>query len=276
MKLRHGLLIAALLVTGPGVQPDAYAGFDEGWSAYVDGDYATALREWRALAEQGDGTAQYNIAVMYDTAQGVPQDDVEAYAWYALAESRLPPGPDRDRAKRRRGVVAQFMSRDQIARSEALVRTRGEPAESTTAAAAAAPTPSIPVPSAPVSSAPVSSTPVTPDPVRPKPNPRAGQADRAAPAAGDNGGAFVAHLASVRTETDVRREWQRLRRKYAPVLDRTDLVVQRVGLQGRGTFYRILAGAFRDRPGVERVCASLSAKGAYCAVVDGRASAPPG
>ena len=28
--------------------------WDKGWDAYEAGDYATALREWRPLAEQGD------------------------------------------------------------------------------------------------------------------------------------------------------------------------------------------------------------------------------
>lgn len=256
MKLRQGLLIAALLVTGPG----AYAGFDEGWAAYVDGDYATALQEWRSLAEQGDGTAQYNIAVMYDTGQGVAQDDVEAYAWYSLAVTKLPPGPDLDRAERRRLVVVQFMTVDQIAQAEALVRAWSGPKDNQQIAAAATDD----TPPAPAVK-PVPVTPVVAQPAMPKPKPPAAAP---APAPSDRGGAFVAHLASVRSEQDVTREWQRLRRKYAPLLDQTDLVVQRIDLQGRGTFYRILAGAFPDQPGAEKVCASLSAKGGYCAIVD--------
>ena len=44
----------------------AWAGFDEGLAAAKRGDYATALREWRPLAKQGDADAQYNLGVMYD------------------------------------------------------------------------------------------------------------------------------------------------------------------------------------------------------------------
>lgn len=42
-----------------------WAGFDEGLRAYERGDYTTALREWRLLAEQGDTKAQHNLGVMY-------------------------------------------------------------------------------------------------------------------------------------------------------------------------------------------------------------------
>ena len=41
--------------------------------------------ELRALAEQGDVEAQFNLGVRYGTGEGVPQDDVEAVRWYRLA-----------------------------------------------------------------------------------------------------------------------------------------------------------------------------------------------
>jgi len=37
----------------------AWAGWDEGVAAYDRGDYATAFREWKPLAEQGDADAQF-------------------------------------------------------------------------------------------------------------------------------------------------------------------------------------------------------------------------
>ena len=43
----------------------ARAEFDEGVAAYERGDYATALREWRPLAEQGNANAQYLLGLMY-------------------------------------------------------------------------------------------------------------------------------------------------------------------------------------------------------------------
>ncbi len=41
-------LLLVVLMASP-----ALAGLDEGKDAYGRGDYATALREWRPLAEQG-------------------------------------------------------------------------------------------------------------------------------------------------------------------------------------------------------------------------------
>jgi len=61
------------------------ADFQAGLAAYNQGDYATALKEWRPLAEQGDATAQFNLGVMYNFGQGVPQDYQEAVRWYRLA-----------------------------------------------------------------------------------------------------------------------------------------------------------------------------------------------
>ncbi len=56
-----------------------------GMEAYDKGDYATALKEWRPLAEQGDAEAQCNLGYMYKGGKGVPQDDAEAARWYRRA-----------------------------------------------------------------------------------------------------------------------------------------------------------------------------------------------
>ena len=79
---RRLILIVALVV---GLAAPASAGFDEGKAAYDRGDYVTALREWRPLAEQGDAKAQYNLGGMYANGQGVPQDYAEAVRWYRKA-----------------------------------------------------------------------------------------------------------------------------------------------------------------------------------------------
>lgn len=59
--------------------------FMVGLEAAQRGDFATALQEWRPLAEAGSSTAQYNLAVMYANGEGVPQNDTEAARWYRLA-----------------------------------------------------------------------------------------------------------------------------------------------------------------------------------------------
>ena len=61
------------------------ADFQKGLTTYDIGDYATALREWKPLAEQGYYNAQNNLGVMYDSGRGVPQDYKTAVKWYRLA-----------------------------------------------------------------------------------------------------------------------------------------------------------------------------------------------
>ncbi len=53
--------------------------------AYGRGDYATAIKELRPLAEQGDALAQVTLGGMYQLGEGVRQDYVEATKWYRLA-----------------------------------------------------------------------------------------------------------------------------------------------------------------------------------------------
>jgi uncharacterized protein len=54
-------------------------------AAYQRGDYATALRFWHPLAEQGDAGAQFHLGVMYESGQGVLRNDAEAIKWYSKA-----------------------------------------------------------------------------------------------------------------------------------------------------------------------------------------------
>jgi len=65
-----------------------WADFQAGMEANDREDYATALREWRPLAEQGDALAQYNLGILYRKGRGVPQDDVQARQWYAKAAAQ--------------------------------------------------------------------------------------------------------------------------------------------------------------------------------------------
>ena len=75
------ILILTLLLGNPAFSAD----FEKGWTAYESGDYATALREYTPLAEQGDVYAQYNVGLMYDQGLGVPQSFRTAAKWYTLA-----------------------------------------------------------------------------------------------------------------------------------------------------------------------------------------------
>ena len=58
------------------------ADFQKGLTAYESGDYATALREWKPLAKQGNASAQHNLGVMYENGEGVPKNYKTAVKWY--------------------------------------------------------------------------------------------------------------------------------------------------------------------------------------------------
>ncbi len=76
------MLLAAVMVL---VATPACTDFEAGEEANKQGDYATELKKWRPLAEQGDADAQTNLGLMYRFGRGVPQDDKEAVRWYRLA-----------------------------------------------------------------------------------------------------------------------------------------------------------------------------------------------
>ncbi len=112
------LTIAILL----GLAAPAWAGFAEGFAAYERGDYATALREFRPLAEQGVAEAQFNLGFAYEKGEGVPQDYVHAHMWLNLGASRLPPGTKHTRAVNNRDILAEKMTPAQIAEAQRLAR----------------------------------------------------------------------------------------------------------------------------------------------------------
>jgi TPR repeat protein len=81
--LKHilaGVALALTLTGGAVAEP-----FQEAVAAYQRGDYATAARLLRPLAEQGNASAQNNLGMMYKDGQSVTQDYAEAIKWFRLA-----------------------------------------------------------------------------------------------------------------------------------------------------------------------------------------------
>ena len=72
----------ALFAVVFGLAAPAAADYEAGVTAYRQGDYALALREWRPLAEAGEAGAQAGLANMYRAGLGVAQDSGEALKWY--------------------------------------------------------------------------------------------------------------------------------------------------------------------------------------------------
>jgi TPR repeat protein len=80
-RLLSALAILAPLLVVPAIAQD----FNQGYFAYTRGDFATALKEWRPLAERGSTLAQYNLGGMYYNGEGVTQDYKEAKKWFDRA-----------------------------------------------------------------------------------------------------------------------------------------------------------------------------------------------
>ncbi len=55
---------------------------DDGVEALHRGDFATAYRIFKPLAEAGDRAAQNNLGILYRNGQGVPQNYAEALKWF--------------------------------------------------------------------------------------------------------------------------------------------------------------------------------------------------
>ena len=82
---RLGIIAAAIIAVVMSVTSAFAQDYQKGLEAYNAGDYAAAIQEFRPLAEQGDAVAQYNLGLMYNDGEGVPQDYAEAVKWYRLA-----------------------------------------------------------------------------------------------------------------------------------------------------------------------------------------------
>ena len=76
-------LTIAVLLGSAGVSVSAT--FQKGLDAAQSGDFATALREWTPLAEEGNASAQENLGAMYAFGTGVLKDYVYAHMWGNIA-----------------------------------------------------------------------------------------------------------------------------------------------------------------------------------------------
>jgi len=119
--MKHSIktLLAALAVSLCLAAPVLAGPFEDGRAAYNRGDYATALRLWLPLAEQGDAIVQLNLGLLYYWGHGVLQDSVqdyvEAHKWFnlAAAQGNLSAAGNRD-------WLAKKMTPDQIAEAQRL------------------------------------------------------------------------------------------------------------------------------------------------------------
>lgn len=148
------------------------------------------------------------------------------------------------------------------------------------------PAPTVAVPAAPDVAPPPNAVPVTPPPrasvppggaANPAPPPQqqpqapapaqVAQAPRAAPAVSAPASGVRIQLASVRSEADAQREWERMRRQHADLLGNLSPAFPSADLGDRGTFWRVQAGGFADPAAAQETCAALRGRGLGCNVV---------
>ena len=84
--LRATLTVSFMLLVAAGAAVDGP--LEDGVAAIKRRDFATALRLFRPLADQGDDVAQFDLGIMYNNGWGVPRDYVQAAKWYRLAAAR--------------------------------------------------------------------------------------------------------------------------------------------------------------------------------------------
>lgn len=61
------------------------ADFDEGLSAFLDGDYRRAREIWMDLSALGDAQSQFGLGMIFEGGRGVPPDAAKAAEWYFRA-----------------------------------------------------------------------------------------------------------------------------------------------------------------------------------------------
>ena len=83
LTLKHAA--ATILVMLSLAAPPVAGPLEDGYSAYTRGDFATAMRIMRPLAEQGHATAQTVVGLMHYFNYG---DYVSAHMWFSLAAAQ--------------------------------------------------------------------------------------------------------------------------------------------------------------------------------------------
>jgi len=79
------VILTGLIGSTGAVWAGAVDDYNKGVDAYDAGDYAEAVKWYRKSAEQGNASAQFNLALMYNYGQGVTHDYAEAAKWFRKA-----------------------------------------------------------------------------------------------------------------------------------------------------------------------------------------------
>ena len=108
--LALGILTVGFLLTQACV---SRAGTTNGIDAFEKGDYAKALEIWRKEAVQGDREAQFYLGYLYDSGQGVEEDNATAASWYSKAAVK-------GQTSAQFNLAAMFVNGDGVVRDQVL------------------------------------------------------------------------------------------------------------------------------------------------------------
>jgi len=80
-KMSPALIALVLVLTAIPARADLFSA----QVAYRKGDFVTAFKEFKEMAELGQPEAQFALSVMYARGEGISQNNVYAHAWASLA-----------------------------------------------------------------------------------------------------------------------------------------------------------------------------------------------
>jgi hypothetical protein len=105
------IIALAMLSSFAGAWP-ALAGVAAGESAFKNGDFLAAAREFQGPAYRGDPLAQYYLGVIYADGLGGDQSLEDGLAWLMCVQTGigLPPSLKQDAKQRRRGLMSRVSS----------------------------------------------------------------------------------------------------------------------------------------------------------------------
>ncbi len=300
--MRYLAAITLLVLALAMAQPVAAQSFKPDWQAGIialsDKDYATALKHWRPLAEQGHAGAQYFLGRMCQDGYGVTRDYKEAVRWYRMAAKQGNRAAQfwlgsvyhhgQGVAKNDKEAVRWWrMAGDKgHARAQYFLGLMYQNGQGVTqddaeavrwfrlAAKQGNADPNLaklekqlrregnwPPRSRQASKPPAPLGPPQAAVKKPK-------TTVAAPFTSDGG--YSVQLAAVRDESAARGEWRRLRERHAELLGNLSLNVVRADLGPKGIFYRLRAGPLADKATARALCQVLAKKKVGCLVI------PPG
>ena len=304
MDRRFKPAVAALILVVGFAGSFAGAGpFEDGLDAARRADYATVMRLWRPLAEQGDAKAQSNLALMYENGRGVPKDFVAAASWYQYAAAQGDVGaqlnlgllyakgrgvpPDNvsaymwfdlvaatgDKvAESYRDKVAAKLTPSQISQAQGLARgwkpVAAAPIAPVAAVAEPIPLAALP-PKAPASASKLTAMPsaaVAPV-VSHAPQAAAPEAKRsvALQSAPTHTG-WIVQIGAFDVERDAQRQLDSAQAKAGHVLDNADPYTELV-VKGDKTLYRARFAGFQHKDAAEAVCKQLKLRDIDCMTI---------